>query len=254
MGRMNEKVIQKLFDLNKQFYQQFGRAFAETRRRVQPGVLRVLLEWVDGGDWLDLGCGSGTLAVKWLDLKIKGRYLGLDFSRSLLEEAQQAVDHACPGGTDCVQFRFANLADEDWKSVFNNQRFTGVMAFAALHHIPGADVRLRILQQVHSLLEPGGRFIHSEWQFQHSPKLMSRIQPWSVAGLDQSEVEEGDTLLDWRHCVVGDDQKEGLRYVHLYSHEELIHLAEESGFTIEAEFESDGAGERLGLYQLWKKR
>lgn len=250
---MNEKVIQELFDLNSQFYQHFGKAFAETRRRVQPGVLRVLQEWVDGGDWLDLGCGSGTLAVKWLDLKINGRYLGLDFSRSLLEEAQQAVNRACLDGTDRVQFGFANLA-EDWKAALQGRKFTGVMAFAALHHIPGRDVRLRILQQINSLLEPDGKFIHSEWQFQHSPKLMSRIQPWSLVGIQPSDVEEGDTLLDWKHCAVGQDQTSGLRYVHLYSREELSDLAGESGFTIEDEFESDGAGERLGLYQLWRKR
>lgn len=254
MGEMNEQVIQNLFDLNSQFYQHFGKAFAETRRRVQPGVLRVLKEWIVEGNWLDLGCGSGTLAAKWLELKINGKYLGLDFSRSLLAEAEQAVKNKCPEGSENVKFGFANLADEKWPAGLEKCNFTGVMAFAALHHIPGSNIRLRILKQINTLIQPGGLFIHSEWQFQHSPKLMSRIQPWSMAGIDPADVEKGDTLLDWRHCAVGDDQKSGLRYVHLYSREELSRLADESGFTIEEEFESDGAGERLGLYQLWKKR
>lgn len=254
MGEMNEQVIQDLFDLNSQFYQQFGKAFAETRRRVQPGVLRVLNEWIVSGSWLDIGCGSGTLAAKWLEMKIDGKYLGLDFSRSLLAEAEQAVLHVCPEGAANIGFGFANLADEGWCAGLAAGSFTGVMAFAALHHIPGSHIRLRILKQIHSLLRSGGWFVHSEWQFQHSPKLMSRIQPWSMAGIDPSDVEEGDTLLDWRHCAVGDDQKSGLRYVHLYSRDELSRLAEQSGFTIEGEFESDGAGERLGLYQLWKKQ
>jgi len=31
-------------------------------------------------------------------------------------------------------------------------------------------------------------------------------------------------------------------------------LAAQAGFTVESEFESDGDGGRLGLYQSWRKR
>ena len=60
-------------------------------------------------------------------------------------------------------------------------------------------------------------FIHSEWQFQHSPKMMSRVLPWATVGIDEAEVEEGDTLLDWRHAAAGQGDERGLRYVHLFS-------------------------------------
>jgi len=45
----------------------------------------------------------------------------------------------------------------------------------------------------------------------------------------------------------------GLRYVHLFTREELADLASQTGFSIESEFESDGEGGRLGLYQAWRK-
>ena len=59
---MQENVIQQLLDINFQFYQTFGEAFAATRRRVQPGIRKVLERIPDKGKWLDLGCGSGGLA------------------------------------------------------------------------------------------------------------------------------------------------------------------------------------------------
>ncbi|HWR65068.1 MAG TPA: hypothetical protein VN364_03015, partial [Bellilinea sp.] len=63
----------------------------------------------------------------------------------------------------------------------------------------------------------------------------------------------GDTLLDWRYALPGQPEQVGLRYVHLFSREELAELAAQAGFAVESEFESDGEGGRLGLYQAWRK-
>jgi len=153
-----------------------------------------------------------------------------------------------------VAFKFADLADEHWTEHVAGNDLDGALAFASMHHIPGAENRLRILRQVRGLLKDGGVFIHSEWQFQHSPKLMARVRPWSSLGIDAADLEEGDTLMDWRHAATGQAEHEGLRYVHLFSASELGELAKDAGFDIEQEFSSDGAGERLGLYQLWRKR
>jgi SAM-dependent methyltransferase len=128
----------------------------------------------------------------------------------------------------------------------------GALAFAVLHHLPGMELRRRVLLQVHDLLVPGGWFIHSEWQFQHSPRLMARRLPWTRLGLQVGDLEEGDTLLDWRHASCGQAEQVGLRYVHLFSRAELQELAALSGFRIAEEFESDGKGGNLGLYQVWR--
>lgn len=253
MGRMKIQVAEQLFDLNCLFYQSFGKAFAETRRRIQPGVRRVLNEWVTGGNWVDLGCGSGVLAAEWAKSGLQGSYLGLDFSRSLLEEAKKNLAKVQPLSDLNIRFEYADLRSDEWLGLMQQHPLDGVLMFAALHHIPGYENRLRILNTVNSALRPGGVFIHSEWQFQNSPKMMSRVKPWSLAGIDPAELDEGDTLLDWRHAAAGQEECQGLRYVHLFSHQELVQLAATSGFRIEEEFASDGAGERLGLYQLWRK-
>jgi tRNA (uracil-5-)-methyltransferase TRM9 len=251
---MDPTVSAHLIDINRQFYQNFGAAFAATRRRIQPGVRRVLRSLPSGGSWLDVGCGSGALAREWTLTGRSGSYLGLDFSATLLEEAHAAVaDISVPRLK--VEFAPADLSAPEWTTVLpSGKRFEGILAFAVLHHLPGFDRRRSILQQARELLCPGGTFIHSEWQFQHSERLLSRRQPWEAAGLNESDVEEGDTLLDWRFTLPGQPEQTGLRYVHLFTRTELEQIAKESGYSILEEFESDGEGGRLGLYQVWRAR
>lgn len=247
---MHESTITFLLDLNRQFYQTFGNAFAATRRRIQPGVRRVLAR-LERGDYLDLGCGSGSLAAAWLRDGPPGSYTGLDFSPVLLDAARRATE----GKTHprlALRFLQADLSAADWDAPLAGERFDGVLAFAVLHHIPSSGLRLRILQQARRLLKPGGLFVHSEWQFQHSPRLMKRRLPWETVGLRSEELQPGDTLLDWRYALEDQPEKTGLRYVHLFEREELAQLAAQSGFQILETFESDGAGGRLALYQRWQ--
>ncbi len=249
---MEPKNISQLFALNRRFYQTFAHPFAETRRRIQPGVRRYVKTLFQQGNWLDLGCGSGTLAVEWAHDRLPGLYWGADFSQGLLDEAREAVD-ALQFDNKNIRFSMTDFEEENWERAFTGTRFEGVALFAVLHHIPGSDLRRNVLQAARSLLPAGGWLVHSEWQFQHSPKLMARVKPWELAGLRDSDVEEGDTLLDWRHLCDDQDKEPGLRYVHLFSREELGGLAQRAGFEIVDEFESDGQGERLGLYQVWQK-
>ena len=249
---MKEETVQKLLHINREFYQSFSQAFAETRRRIQPGVAHVLQTHIHDGDWLDLGCGSGALIGNWIQAGIGGTYTGLDFSESLLSEARaNLADQPGHAGLE-VQYLQADLLDRHWIEKVNRNAYDGVLAFASLHHLPGAENRRLIVQAALRLLKRGGVFIHSEWQFQHSSKMMSRVLPWSTVGIDENELEPGDTLLDWRHAAVGQAEKRGLRYVHLFSREELTQLAQSVGASVIEEFASDGKGGNLALYQLWR--
>ncbi len=250
---MKEKTVKKLLQLNQEFYQRFGAAFAETRRRIQPGVGRVLEEFIHDGDWLDLGCGSGALLSAWIKAGIAGAYTGLDFSEELLAEARGNLVQQ-PEHPDLeVRYIQTDLLDPNWTKVMHEKRYDGVLAFASLHHLPGSWNRENVVRNALSLLKPGGVFIHSEWQFQHSAKMMSRVLPWQTVGINESEVEPGDTLLDWRHAAAGQESARGLRYVHLFTRKELSVLAGESGCHILSEFESDGKSGNLAFYQVWQK-
>lgn len=232
----------RLLELNRQFYQTFALQFSATRQRLQPGVRRILDGLSGPVDILDLGCGNGEFVRELAARRLQGSYTGIDFSPGLLEEARRS-------DTGQVQAAFiqADLALPGWEDSLPACSYNTILAFAVLHHIPGEETRRRILETVRSLLAPGGQFIHSEWQFLSSPRLKERIQPWSAAGLQESDLDPGDYLLDWRQGG------HGLRYVHHFNHHELDELAASTGFTVLDTFLSDGKEGHLGLYQVWQR-
>jgi SAM-dependent methyltransferase len=237
---MDAVTAGKLIELNRQFYQTFGGEFSSTRGRLQPGVRRIV-ENLEGSERiLDLGCGNGNLARELVKRGHRGTYLGLDFSLPLLQVAESDLENLT------ATFRQADITSTDWDSKLVRSSIDLVVAFAVLHHIPGENLRQRLLHKIRRLLEPGGKFILSNWQFLNSQKLRARIQPWDIVSLLAAEVDEGDYLLDWR---AGGS---GLRYVHHFSEAELKTLAAASGFQVMETFHSDGRDHRLGLYQIWE--
>lgn len=236
---MNRAATERLLALNREFYERFGASFSATRQRLQPGVKRILDSIQADDSVLDLGCGNGNFLLELSRRSRQAPLLGADFSLSLLREA---------GATPGVEFRAVDLAQLSVNSKqlsVNSDRWSLITCFATLHHIPSTEIRLNILKTVRALLKPKGRFILSNWQFLSSEKLKARIQPWSRVGLADSDVDDGDYLLDWR------SGGEGLRYVHQFSAEELFGLADQVQMKVEAGFYSDGENGRLGLYQIW---
>jgi tRNA (uracil-5-)-methyltransferase TRM9 len=239
---MDSSTAARLIEINRDFYERFGGPFSATRRRIQPGVRRVLDSLKGDESILDLGCGNGELARELARSGHRGPYLGVDFSLPLLRDAE-----SLPEGFSA---RFVQ-ADLTQLSVISDQvsivgGWPVVSAFAVLHHIPSYELRLSILRIVRELLKDDGRFIHSNWQFLDSEKLKARTQPWEAAAIPSSAVDAGDFLLDWR------SGGKGLRYVHHFDEKELDELADASGFHVADTFYSDGEGGRLGLYQIWE--
>lgn len=232
---MKPTTAQTLLEINREFYDRFGDSFSATRQRLQPGVKKILETIQADESVLDLGCGNGLFLRELRGRGHQAALLGVDFSLPLLRDAEST-----PG----VEFREVDLTKlSEWKVEYGE--WNVVTMFAALHHIPSHEIRLDILKTVKKLLKPNGKFILSNWQFLNSGKLRARVQPWERAGLSDSDVDEGDYLLDWRS---GGD---GLRYAHQFSVEELLGLAGQAGFKVEASFLSDGENGKLGLYQIW---
>ena len=240
---MKADIAQRLIALNRKFYADFGESFSATRRRIQPGVRRVL-DTLNGDEAiLELGCGNGELARTLARDGHRGAYLGLDFSLPLLADAESVLNG--------FSAKFLEVDLTKLSAVSAQLSAIGpwsmVTSFATLHHIPFPEIRLGILKTVHDLLTPDGRFIHSNWQFLNSPRLRNRVQKWSAIGLTESDVDENDYLLDWRSGGTG------LRYVHHFSEDELVKLARSTGFEIVETFYSDGKEGNLTVYQEWQK-
>lgn len=244
-SHVHDRIAARLLRLNREFYQSFAEPFAESRGRLQPGVLHALEDVPVRASILDLGCGNGELARELDRRGHRGAYLGLDSSPGLLKLARRGT------GPE-RRFVQTDLADPGWTQELSSEAddgaFERVFAFSLLHHLPGAALRERVIAEVRTLLSEGGKFVFSTWNFLASQRLRRRIVRWEEIGLSASEVDEGDFLLDWRRGGYG------LRYVHNFSHAELEALAWETGFSIALTYLSDGEGGRLGRYHVWEKR
>ncbi|HET7009833.1 MAG TPA: class I SAM-dependent methyltransferase [Anaerolineales bacterium] len=231
----------KLLDLNRGFYQRFASAFTLKRPRLQPGAARAILGIGSEQSVLDLGCGHGLLAAALAKAGHRGRYVGIDSSRELIEKARRSVDHPQ------ASFIAGELAEAHWADRVEATPFDWIFALAILHHLPGEALRREFVGRVRPCLRAEGWMVVSVWDFSGSARMMKRIVPWENLGMTQEEVEPGDYLLDWR------EGGRGLRYVHLFTPETLEDLARSCGFRVKETFRSDGEGGRLGIYQVWQR-
>ncbi len=239
---VDEKVRDQLVNLNRTFYQTFAHQFSATRQRLQPGVLRILDQISNQENVLELGCGNGELGKELFRRGHESLYIGLDSNPDFLDIAQRNL----PNKSSAILLQ-KDLSDPSWDNELQSKQIDLILAFAVLHHIPSTKLRQELIGKISSLSSPGGRFMHSVWQFLNSPRLRERIQPWEKIGLNSNQVEPGDYLIDWRQGG------QGLRYIHVFEIEELAALAEYAGFAIIETFTSDGEGGNLGLYQIWKR-
>jgi tRNA (uracil-5-)-methyltransferase TRM9 len=234
---MRAEISERLLLVNREFYQSFAQAFAATRRRLQPGAAQAVREIPAQAAVLDLGCGSGEVGRALARRKHTGAYLGLDQCQALLDQARRDT-------LPQAEFLQADLAAVGWVER-THPPYARALAFAMLHHLPGADRRAAFAAHVRSLLGPEGLFVFSVWQFQTSERLRRRIVPWPTIGLQPGQVDPGDHLLDWRHGG------HGLRYVHAFEPDELEELAHVAGFRRAHTYCADGHSRRLGRYEIW---
>ncbi len=242
---MKRSIAQRLLDLNRRFYREWGGDFAASREGLHKGMEKSLEILSPRGGVLDVGCGHGRIARAWksgLLPETITHYAGVEQSRTLL-------DLAPPEGPD-LRFFQADLSRPGWSHPIRSLGFplSTALCFSVLHHIPGRDKRLALLAEIRSLLSGGGGLALSVWQFLHVPAMAAKVKSWKEAGLREEDVEPGDVLYPWG--------KEGkaLRYVHHFGEGELVSLVEETGFRVERVFRSDGRTGDLGLYVLARRR
>ena len=247
---MHPDTTQLLLELNQRFYQDFGRAFAATRRRVQPGMQRAAETPAPGrelaGSGLRLGRAGALPGAARLQRALPGiGRFGRTAGRSRAGPAPQ------PGFQRSLPPGRPGRAGLD--RGLDAGRLAGDLVLRRAAP-PAGDRAAR------AAAAPGapaagaeGRFVHSVWQFQHSPRLAARVQPWERVGLSAAEVEPGDTLLDWRYALPGPGGagRAALR-APVFSGPSWRNWPKTAALRILDEYESDGAGGRLGLYQIWQ--
>jgi SAM-dependent methyltransferase len=239
-----KSTLDRLNQINREFYATFATSFSETRSE-SAQELQVILPYIaDGARVLDIGCGNGRVAALLGRLRRGVTYVGLDASEEMIGSARRKAQGA--------EFLVADIAQPVWMDRLPGQAggqpgpstFGCVLMLAVLHHIPGSDVRARLMRQVRDLLAPQGRLVVSTWQFLDNPRMRKKIVPWSTVGIDERELEPGDVLLDWKRGGAG------LRYCHWIGEDELDALATQAALNVVETWRAGGREGNLSLYAV----
>lgn len=227
---MDSQVVKRLLALNREFYGKFASEFSETRTSKRMELERITPFLRDDMRVLDVGCGNGRLA-EWLEEKgYRLTYVGIDSASDVIEIARKQQSNLRNVSTE---LQLVDVTTSGWTTLLPFEPFDAAFALGTLHHIPGKEQRTRVLGDIHSLLRPGGVLILSNWQFMADERTRRKIVPWEKVGLEASDLEEGDALIDWKRGGTG------YRYVHQFSAAEVQSLSESSGFQVLEQFKAD---------------
>jgi tRNA (uracil-5-)-methyltransferase TRM9 len=231
---MLPEMVQKLLDINKQFYAEFAEAFAETRSAPQPGFSK-LLNYLPKPCYevVDVGCGNGRFGL-FLSRNLPDfSYTGIDFTVPFLDMASASL-----GG----KFITRDISQAGFLE--GQGQYDLAVCLATLQHIPGRPNRLAVLREMAAHLTKNGRLFLSNWQFVQSDRQKRKILDWSEVGIKPKDVDPGDYLLSWHR------NGRGRRYVHLLDQQETAWLAKHAGLMTVGEYHDDGKEGDLNLYTI----
>ncbi len=116
-----------------------------------------------GAVCLEIGCGNGQLAVRFVDGFQPAKYIATDIDPRQLEEARRTLTARYPqGNPSALELRAADMLGLP----FADSSFDVVLAFVALHHAGPAHRDFsrvpEALTGIDRVLRPGGFLLYSE--------------------------------------------------------------------------------------------
>lgn len=167
---------------------------------------------------LDLGCGNGLMAGPIMNRG--GQYVGVDFSVKFIAGCKKRFASYIKTGQ--AEFVTANAI----KLPFINNSFDFVVSIAVMHHIPSSELRLKFLQELRRVMKPGTTAKIDNWNL---------LEDWGKKKYGIAKqlakpaegCDKGDVSVPWKAT----GGKELLRYIHIFSGQELKDIARAAGFT-----------------------
>ena len=249
---MDDRTVRALNAINQSFYRYTADEFDASRSDPWPGWERLVsvLEQhglLEGLRVLDVGCGNGRFAAFLADRLGSGandiRYDGIDSSEPLLARAREL---ALPFAS--VELHRGDVVTDP--ECLPASRFSLVVLFGVLHHVPGAAVRRQLLQTLAKRLAPGGLLALTSWQFETFARFRDKLVPFedynrtATEPIDISQLERGDHLLPWG------DTGRPVRYCHFTDESDTEELLNHAGFETVASYASDGRNGSLNRYLI----
>lgn len=99
---------------------------------------------------IDLGCGTGALSQKVLEIIPNAQITCLDISQNMIEKAKIRLENR-------ADFVCADFNECDFEENYN-----GVISSFALHHLKTTDEKKRIYKNIYKCLKNGGIFVNAD--------------------------------------------------------------------------------------------
>ncbi len=218
MKKQKQEELLKMVEKN---YNEIAVDYGETRRKkIWPVLEEILKNIKNESKVLDVGCGSAKILNVLKDKKVD--YLGIDKCDKLLKLAKN----------DFNNFNFAKGDILELGKV-DGLNYDYVFCVAVLHHLPGADLRLKALRQLKNKVAEDGRVIISVWALLEQQKYRKLIWKfWLLKLLGKNKMDFGDILFEW----IGTKRIMSKRYYHAFRMGELKKLCKKAGFKIEEDY------------------
>ncbi|MBI5045981.1 MAG: methyltransferase domain-containing protein [Candidatus Niyogibacteria bacterium] len=207
---MDKKEAEKILEASKQSYEKIAREFSETRAHFWPELAFIKNYLPKNGKVLDIGCGNGRL-LELLGETTLG-YTGVDFSKNMLQEAQQLHSDK--------KFVLADALNLP----FPDQSFDAVVSLATLHHIPSKEFQRQFFKEAARVLAKNGVLIITAWDLWRARFLPYFIKSFlgKISG----------NKLDWGDLFLTFGKHQETRYLHAFTEKRLAQLAKEIGFNV----------------------
>jgi ubiquinone/menaquinone biosynthesis C-methylase UbiE len=155
------KTAGRVIHWGARWYDLFGTIISFGRDKAIRAKLIELAEPAPGEKVLDVGCGTGTLAIVIKRQLGTGEVHGIDASPEMVRFAKEK---SAKDGSD-IDFRVALIE----AIPFPDASFDLVTSSLMLHHLPD-DVKAKGFLEIQRVLKPGGRFMAMDFAApSHSP-------------------------------------------------------------------------------------
>jgi ubiquinone/menaquinone biosynthesis C-methylase UbiE len=168
---------------------------------------------------VDLGIGTGALALQCLHVVPDARLIGIDADRAALEAARVRLSRH-----DCVEFRFGNFLEAALPAC------DAIVASIALHHVPTPEAKQAFYGRCRAALRPGGLLVVADFMPARAERLAAQHREAWLAHLQRtySRAEAEGYLQAWS----GED-----RYFPL---EDELHWLRDAGLSADVVWRADG--------------
>ncbi|MCQ2380644.1 MAG: class I SAM-dependent methyltransferase [Victivallaceae bacterium] len=149
---------------------------------------------------LDLGAGTGLLAMHWMEHFPAAEYVLMDIASDMLDGARRRFS-----GRGNVSF-----VEADYAAALPGGRFDAIVSALSIHHLEDGCKR-RLFRMVRESLADGGVFVNHDQFDADTPAWERRFEKIWISHLESGELT-ADDLDKWRtrrgldrECTVGDE-------------------------------------------------